>query len=42
MATIPLWVILVEVIVYRKQPARAVVFSAIAIAVGIYALAVTS
>ena len=42
MATIPLWVILIEVIVYRKQPARAVVFSAIAIAVGIYALAVTS
>jgi len=42
MATIPLWVILIEVIVYRKQPARAVVFSAIAIAIGIYALAVTS
>ena len=42
MATIPLWVILIEVIVYRKQPARAVVFSAIAIAIGIYALAITS
>ena len=42
MATIPLWVILIEVIVYRKQPARAVVFSAIAISIGIYALAVTS
>ena len=42
MATIPLWVILIEVIVYRKQPARAVVFSAIAIAIGIYTLALTS
>jgi drug/metabolite transporter (DMT)-like permease len=42
MATIPLWVILIEVIIYRKQPARAVVFSAIAIAIGIYALAITS
>ena len=42
MATIPLWVILIEVIAYRKRPARAVIFSAIAIAIGIYALALTS
>ena len=42
MATIPLWVILIEVIVYRTRPSRPVVFSAIAIAIGIYALALTS
>lgn len=42
MATIPLWVILIEVIAYRKKPSRPVVFSAIAIAIGIYVLALTS
>jgi drug/metabolite transporter (DMT)-like permease len=42
MATIPLWVILIEVIVYRKRPSRPVVFSALAIAIGIYVLALTS
>ncbi len=42
MATIPLWVILIEVIAYKKRPSRPVVFSAIAIAIGIYVLALTS
>lgn len=42
MATIPLWVILIEVIAYRKRPSRPVVFSALAIAIGIYVLALTS
>ena len=42
MATIPLWVILIEVIAYRKKPSRPVVFSALAIAIGIYVLALTS
>lgn len=42
MATIPLWVILIEVIVYRTRPPRPVFFSAFAIAIGIYALALTS
>ena len=42
MATIPLWVILIEVIAYKKWPSRPVVFSAIAIAIGIYVLALTS
>lgn len=42
MATIPLWVILIEVIAYREKPSRPVVFSAIAIAIGIYVLALTS
>ena len=42
MATIPLWVILIEVIAYRQKPSRPVVFSAIAIAIGIYVLALTS
>ena len=42
MATIPLWVILIEVIAYKERPSRPVVFSAIAIAIGIYVLALTS
>ena len=42
MATIPLWVILIEVIAYRKKPSRPGVFSALAIAIGIYVLALTS
>ena len=42
MAAIPIWVILIETAVYKKLPKRPVVFSALAIAIGIYVLALTS
>lgn len=42
LAAIPLWVILIETGVYRKLPKRPVLFSALAIAFGIYILALTS
>jgi hypothetical protein len=42
MAAIPIWVILIETAVYRKLPKRPVIFSALAIAIGIYVLALTS
>lgn len=42
MAAIPIWVILIETVVYRKLPKPPVIFSALVIAVGIYALALTS
>ncbi len=42
MATIPIWVILIEIIAYKKRPSQGLIFSSVIIVIGIYVLVHTS